>query len=371
VSAIDLDRLLAKISPKAPSGEKDLEGDAKFVELQTKIEGTPARYDGKQELPAIGPNWREVRDAAVELLTRTHDLRVAMSFSRAMLHTAGLKGLSTGLELLGGLIERYWETLYPRLDLKDNNDPTERINILVALCEGEDIIGPLLRTYLCVSREVGNFSLRDIHIANGKINPTENDTKHGVEIINAAFKKSAVEDLQATRAAISASLHNLDTLTTVLNDKISESLKENKNDSSEIKKSDSYRAVDFEKLQEILKEMEAVLDEQLKGRVAPDSPTTDESPQIEESNNAQVGKSVFNQRSTPLDTINTRQEVIRALDNICTYYQNNEPGSPVPVLLKRARQLVEKNFFEIMQDLGLDSATQIKTLFSGAADDTS
>ena len=176
----DLERLLAEISPEAPSGEKDLEGDEEFVELQTKIEGTPARFDGKHDIPAIEPNWREVRDAAFKLLTRTHDLRVAMSFTRAMLHTAGVKGLSFGLELLSGLIDQYWETLYPRLDPDDNEDPTQRINILGALYYQEDIgiIGPLPKTNLCEHRGLGQFSLRDIQIASGKVKPTKIDKSY-------------------------------------------------------------------------------------------------------------------------------------------------------------------------------------------------
>ena len=161
------------------------------------------------------------------------------------------------------------------------------------------------------------------------------------------------------------------TLSKLLNDKINESSKENKNDSSEIKKSDSYRVPDFEKLQEILKEMEAVLLKQLEGRVATDSSETAETSQIEGPNNSKAGEGVATQKVRSMNTINTRQDVIRALDKICIYYQNNEPGSPVPLLLKRARQLVEKNFFEIMQDLGLDGAAQIKTMFNGGADDTS
>jgi type VI secretion system protein ImpA len=365
VSAIDLDRLLAEISPDAPSGAEDPESDPAFVELNIKIEGTPERFDGTSELEAIDPNWHDVRDAAFELLTRTHDLRVAMSFTRAMLHTAGLNGLSIGLELLCGLIERYWETLYPQLDPEDNNDPTQRFNILVALCEGEDIIVPLPKTNLCASRVLGEFSLRDIQIASGKIEPTKTDKTPTptTDIIDGAFRECDVEDLQATRTAISASLQNLDTLTTVLNAKLSES--------SEEKKSDSSSAPDFGKLKNILKEMEAILVKHLEGRVAPDSSETDETSEIEGSSNAQAAGNVSTQKGKPMDTINTRQDVIRVLDQICTYYQKNEPGSPVPLLLKRARQLVEKNFFEIMQDLGLDSAAQIKTLFNAAADDTS
>jgi type VI secretion system protein ImpA len=361
VSAIELDQILAEISPDAPSGEKDPEGDPAFVDLNIKIEGTPERFDGTSELEAIGPNWPEVRDAAFELLTRTHDLRVAMSFTRAMLHTAGLNGLSIGLELLCGLIERYWETLYPQLDPEDNNDPTQRINILVALCEGEDIVVPLPKTNLCASRAVGQFNLRDIHIANGKIEPTKDDKTPAptTDIIDAAFTDCDVEELQATQTAISTSLQNIDRLSTLLNQKISES--------SENGKSDSYYLPDFDTLKKILVEMEAIMGTQLEGRVVPDFEEEGVTVENESPDNAQSAE----KRGKPMGAINTRQDVISALDKICTYYKNNEPGSPVPLLLKRARQLVEKDFLEIMQDMGLDSAAQIQSLFNGAADDTS
>ncbi len=361
MSVTDLDRLLTEISPDAPSGEEDPESDPAFVDLIIKLEGTPERFDGTSEHEAVGPNWSEVRDAAFELLTRTHDLRVAMSYTRAMLHTAGVIGLSIGLELLCGLIERYWETLYPRLDPEDNNDPTQRINILVALCEGEDIIVPLPKTNLCASRAVGQFSLRDIQIANGKIEPTKTDKTPAptTDTVDAAFTDCDVEDLQATQMAISASLQNLDTLTTVLNDKISET--------SENKKIDSYYVPDFDELKDILKEMEAIMVTQLEGRVVPDPGEERATVENEDPDSPQSAE----KRGKPMGAINTRQDVISALDKICTYYQNNEPGSPVPLLLKRARQLVDKDFLEIMQDLGLDSAAQIQSLFKEAADDTS
>ncbi len=66
-----------------------------------------------------------------------------------------------------------------------------------------------------------------------------------------------------------------------------------------------------------------------------------------------------------MNAITGRQDVVRLLDGICAYYQHNEPGSPVPLLLKRARQLVDKDFLEIIQDLAPDSAGKIKSLISG------
>ena len=55
----------------------------------------------------------------------------------------------------------------------------------------------------------------------------------------------------------------------------------------------------------------------------------------------------------------SRADVVRMLDKINQYYQQYEPSSPVPLLLERAKRLVPKNFFEIMEDLAPDGLTQL------------
>jgi type VI secretion system protein ImpA len=43
--------------------------------------------------------------------------------------------------------------------------------------------------------------------------------------------------------------------------------------------------------------------------------------------------------------------VLRILDALCDYYARNEPSSPVPMLLTRAKRLVDKSFIDIIRDL--------------------
>ena len=116
MNVIDFDPLLAEITPEYPSGEKDLEYDPAFIELEEKIKGTPeVEIGGKIVQEAKEPNWAEIQSAAGDLLTRTHDLRVAICLIRALVHTEGLMGLRDGLKLLQCFIERFWDTLYPQL----------------------------------------------------------------------------------------------------------------------------------------------------------------------------------------------------------------------------------------------------------------
>jgi type VI secretion system protein ImpA len=60
--------------------------------------------------------------------------------------------------------------------------------------------------------------------------------------------------------------------------------------------------------------------------------------------------------------ITSRNEVIRALDAVCGYYERNEPSSPVPILLRRAQRLVSKNFMDIMRDLAPSGMSDIEKI---------
>ncbi|MBV2122768.1 MAG: type VI secretion system contractile sheath small subunit [Candidatus Thiodiazotropha sp. (ex Ctena orbiculata)] len=57
-----------------------------------------------------------------------------------------------------------------------------------------------------------------------------------------------------------------------------------------------------------------------------------------------------NQPAAP-GTINNRDDVIKTLERITQYYEKNEPSSPIPLLLDRAKRLVKMDFYEIVQDL--------------------
>ena len=64
----------------------------------------------------------------------------------------------------------------------------------------------------------------------------------------------------------------------------------------------------------------------------------------------------------PIGAISSRQDAVRALDAIGTYFDQHEPSSPVSLLVQRARRLVSKSFIEIMRDVapgGLPEAQKI------------
>ena len=357
---MNLDPLLEPISPEAPSGEKDLsENDPAFFELEKMVSDRVETDTGRRDKTLKGtvPSWSDIEKKAYDLCTRAHDLRVAMFLLRALVHTQGLPGLGDGFNLLQSLMERYWDTVYPPLD-PEEADPAEiRTSVLKDLDGRDTLVGPLTEVTLCASREVGKFSLRDYYLATGEIVLTEEQKKKltepgkqvpGLQQIEAAFEKCDMQDLQANQAATASSLESLNHIGQLLREKVG-----------------FEAAPTFGELSKVLKEMDALLVKQLNRRGVIVSATEESAIEAEEPGAAgekQPGQMVSSQTGTSVGAIRNRQDVSRILGQICQYYEQYEPASPVPLLLRRAMRLVEKNFIEIMEDLAPESLAQIQLL---------
>jgi len=66
----------------------------------------------------------------------------------------------------------------------------------------------------------------------------------------------------------------------------------------------------------------------------------------------------------------SRQDAIRAIDAIATFFRKNEPSSPVPLLLDRAKRLVSKSFLEVLEDIAPESLAQVRQLGGIKGDET-
>ena len=355
MARIDVETLLQEISEDLPCGE-DLEYDAEFGELERATRGKPEQTMGDTTVPAEGPNWQKVQEQAVQLLSRTKDLRVLSYLTRAQLDTEGLVGLNDSLNLIGQTLERYWDTVYPQLDPEDDNDPTLRVNTIMSLCDADTVLRALREAPLVSSRSFGRFSYRDIAVANGEIAPADSSGGELPEMsaINAAFKECELEGLQATAAASREAEERAETIENFVTDKVG-----------------SENAPNLADLRNILKATQRVLGEKLSERGAGD-PAAAQDGQESDGNGAMDDGTEPSGGAAGValaGRIASRDDVVRALDKICEYYERNEPSSPVPVLLRRARRLVSKDFMEILRDLVPDGVAQAENIRGADSDD--
>jgi type VI secretion system protein ImpA len=340
---VDIDSYLEAIDSENACGD-DLEYDAEFIALEQAIKGKPEQQVGDTIQEAEPPNWREIKKSAEQLLSRTRDLRVLISFLRALIATEGFAGFNDGMALIRALVEHRWNSIYPQLDPDDDNDPTERVNILMSLCDHETILRPLQQTPLVESRGLGRFSLRDVSIATGKITPANNENSITSSTIDAAVQDSDPENLQGTFGAISSGLDNLNGLERFVTEQVGI------ND-----------APNFGDLRNLLKESKAHLTVWLEAKGAGEAAVTDAAENDTDSDSGKAAPAT-EKKSAP-GAINNTRDVLNALTLVCEYYKKNEPSSPVPIFIERGMRLVGKNFMDVLKDIapdGLDQANVIR-----------
>lgn len=329
----DLSGLLSEITADNPCGD-NLEYDAARVALDAGILGTPEnQFTGEKALP---PNWHDVQKQAMALLQKSKDLQVILYLVRALIHLEGLAGFRDGLSLLESSLNDFWSSIHPQLDPDDGLDPTLRVNILEELGSFELVLRPLSLAMMVESKSVGRFCLRDIQYATDKVDVPEGVTKPESNMIKAAFQDVDVSALKATYQAILDSIAILQRMDAFVGEKVG--LGQGA-DWSPIKTLLKEMRYDFEQFAE-----ERLLEEQAEAQAAANDGGGDTAPAKPK---AAVG------------SIQSRHDVLKTLDLLCKYYAENEPSSPVPILLQRAKYLATADFISIIQNLAPDALTQI------------
>lgn len=351
--SIDVEGLLSEISPDAPCGQ-DLEYDPAFVEMIDASQGKAEQQMGDQVIDAVPPDWKNVRGKALEVLGRSRDLRAAVFLARALIHVEGPVGLEAGLAVIQGLLDRHWDQVHPQLDPDDDNDPTMRVNTLAALCDKAATLDSVHEMYLVESRAIGRFSLRDVHIATGETPPPSEGESPDLNLIDGAFLDCPVEDLEATSNALGSAAERAKAIEDKLTNLVG-----------------SSRAVDLSALGTVIRAAHAVVADRLArrgvGDGAPDAGGVPGEAGAEVAGQSAPGGAAAGPQPVQGE-ITSREDVIRMLDKMCSYFERIEPSSPVPLLLKRAKRLVSKNFMDILSDLapeGVPQAELIRGLDSG------
>ncbi len=317
---MEIEKLLKPISAESPCGP-DLEYDPDFFKLNQDLESPQERIVGDVSVPQKEPNWNEISSRAEALLLRTKDLRVAVALSRAWTHREGLTGLVSGLHLINDLLTLYWEDIHPGLDREDDNDPTQRLNILSEIGS----YGILVRDVqsIMISFPPIKISIRDILTILGKIPATSVSVEYTQAQIEEMFhSQDNSQVIQSLNNGLTEILQTLQEIQNFLKQKVNEAL-----------------LPDFKKLNVTL---EPIL--QLCKNVTVSNQNADE----EEHSLVRENKVVDNNGPTQGE-IRNREDVVRILEKVCKYIERTEPTNPVSLIIRLAQTLMTKNFLEIIE----------------------
>ena len=341
----DIEALLEPLGDEAPSGP-DLEYDPEFQNLERTAMPKAERAVGDSVKTAEEPDWDKVSGMGEALLGRSKDLRIAMHLTAAWTRMHGLAGWADGLALIRGLLENQWDTVHPQLDAEDDNDPTARVNSVVPLADMQGVLGYFRSTPFVQSPRLGRFSLRDLRIANGTLKtPAEDESSlPSMTDIEACCLDCAEEQLRDAAQAASDAMEHARAIDAAFNDRI------------------GTAGPDLKALLGEIRELKKFLDAEMAKR-APTGEGT-----IAADNGEGDGAPAGTPAAAGGGRIETPQDVIRKLDEICEYYARREPSSPIPHILRRAQRLVGLDFVELMKDLAPGGLSEFQVV-SGASEE--
>jgi type VI secretion system protein ImpA len=320
----ELESLLAPLAADAPCGP-DLEYDPAFQALLEASAGKPERQYGDKVYPAEGPDWPLVHEQALQLAARTRDLRVAVWLARSGARLHGLAGAVFGLQLVQGLVERFWDQVHPPLDASDNNDPTARVTTLMALAEAGAGLADLRQASLTGKR--GALTVRDIELAFGPADPFPGESVPSEDGVVQGVV-AAIGESPAVATQMQAGFDAAQGLALALESRL-----------------EATQSPDLTPLKKVLQRVADA------GRRASGG----------SADGVADGQGDAPAARAP-GTIGSRDDANRALDRVCEWIERNEPSNPAPLLIRRAQRLMSKNFIDIIRDLAPDGLGQVEQI---------
>lgn len=364
----DFELLLEPFDGDTPSGvdpRTDLSPTSRFLRMKDARASARRKeraIDVDGDAPSPMSEWQEVAQLGVEILTEEgKDIEVASWLAEALLRLSGCAGLYVGVKAAHGLVERFWDTLYP---LPDEDGNESRLSPFIGLngAEGEGtLIQPLRKIPLTGSEppyglwqyhqaqeieQISDSSKREERIAAGAlslgtfaeaVNATPAswyaDLVAGIAAVRQAFDE--LSDAFAERVGIDAPPAG--SIRSVL-----QTIAEAVSVFAADKLAHAARAAELEAAQ-----AEAASNDE-SGVEGYDEDESD-GDYGEETYNASTGRAVPSARPV------NREDGLRQLLQIANFFRETEPHSPISYTLEEVVRRGRMSFNELLQELIIDS----------------
>jgi type VI secretion system protein ImpA len=331
---------------EASASGPDLEYDPEFLALERLLEDAYSERAVGPDGEAVGPDWRAVAQQAQALAGRSQDLRVAATLTRAWLHLDGLVGLARGLALVRSLLVNHWLTVHPQIGAQGDDTGIMRITALRSLCDGRTVIAPIRAAPLVRAPGASPLCARDLEKVYSNRQP--GGANADAVQVDAVFNACDVEALRGVyRAAVQARAD-----VAAIEEAFTEHL--------------GAAVLQLSDLAAPLERIGAQLAPRLAAceaaREAAEQPVESENEPVPEAAPESPPPPARAHTPTPAFAVESRDDVVRELERLCAYYELNEPSSPIPLLLNRAKRLAGMSFIEIIRELAPAGMAEIATL---------
>jgi type VI secretion system protein ImpA len=361
---LDFDQLLAPIAGDNPAGI-DLREDRSSTSLYDKVKDarTTARElekrqerrdttkpdpDLDRDLRGLTPAWHTILDVAPTILAeKSKDLEITAFLIEAMLRLQGPAGLRDGLRLARGLVEAFWEQLYP---VPDEDGIATRIAPLTGLIAGQErsegtLVRPLRLVLLTEAGDVDPVTYADLVRAEqleGLAGPEKAKRVAAGALTVEAFQAK----VRQTPAEFYRTLYDDLTACRLEYEKLGGAM-----DTAWGRESPSTNNV-----REILDD----LDRCIRQFVGPIVTFVVPQPEVAatEAEAAGPGPGAASAPAAATGVIATREDAFRALGVAADYFRRTEPQSLIPLVIDEAIRRARLPLSELLAELIPDDATR-------------
>jgi type VI secretion system protein ImpA len=354
LSQSEFDLVQSPVDGPLPCGE-DLEYDPDFLALHQATTGKREQQFGSTIIPAEPPDWARVERLAKQLCTRTRDLRVLVPLTLAWTESRGLPGYVEGLHLVDAVLRTFWDGVHPRVVDDGFEDPLPRMNALAALAEPEGL-GRSVRDARLLDDAGTSMTLRQVEaLLDSSKTDHQIDYPGGVGRLREAMRR-AQDKGAAPMLALRAALEALQRIRETCERALGQSW-----------------APDFSRLERSLRTVAQLLPEQaqpeVQGAVQANAGAdprgahgTDGLLQAVAAAGPANGGAGLRAVLVKDIEISNRDDVQVLLEKACEYLERTEPSHPAPMLIRRARRLLDLNFFQIIEELVPEGLQKIESL---------
>lgn len=332
---MNIDALLAPVSSDNPCGD-NLEYHADYQAMEQASTGKAEQQFGETIIPAESADWNKVEKLAIDLLSRSKDLRVMLALTHAWTELKGLPGYAQGLKLIEQALLLYWEPLWPRLEEYGEQDPFYRINA-VALLGDKSALSSAVRQSWLLRYASDGITLRDAAALCDGSKTEVADYPGGLPRLTDELARGEQPGIEAV-LQISERLQTItETLTEQLGEAAVPELSQLRRQIAMI--AERCQATDLSTLQP--------------------AAVTEPPPEPSVAAPAAAVRTA-DWRSVQLSS---RADAQLMLEKVKHYFAQHEPSHPAPLMIDRVQRLIELDFMDIIRDLAPDGVHQLENIF--------
>ena len=320
---MDIESLVAPLSEDEPSGP-DLSYDSERQQIESVFERQAGGSDEDDE----APDWRGAIELIKAQAKRTRDLWLPTYLMRAAAQIGDFELLVEATEWFARLIEERWLDVHPQLD---EYGFIGRKTPCASLTTIGDFLLPLGKVPLLTHPRLGKFS--------------------GVDFDKFRVQGSSADDYGRFRAVIEAT--DVSELQLIVDrfDLLRGAI--GRADAILTANAESDTATNFAPTYEQIDKIRRAVAE-----FVPGTANASEGVQTDTSRSVQSTPQTPNSGPDFSGGINSRDDAVRALAAIGEYFLRHEPSSPVPVLLRRAKEWISLDFLAILEDIAPGSVDE-------------